>query len=208
MSPNSTAQPPHLGAAEDDPMEPPPPSTESMFADLLRTGDMSGEPYPCAMEGAEESGPEKEATRPTGSGRGRLHTSTGHTRHVPGPYLMEFRSANDPIPRPPPPVYILGQGPAPGTPTTDPPSRHAPVPAGRVQPSPANTGFGAEFDAAARNSQSPPPGGSPACASCTTCLGLGCEVAGSGSATTIQIRSHLRASPNPGLQDIEFHTGE
>ena len=183
MSPDKAAQPPHLGAAEDDPMESPSLSPGSMFADLLWTGDMSEEPYPCAMEGAEESGPEKEATRPAGSGRGRLHTSTRHTRHVPGPYLLTFRSSNDPIPRPPSPVYIPGHGPAPGTLTADSPSRLAPVPAGRVPPSFANTGFGAEFDAAARNSLSPPPEGP--CASYTTCLGLGCEVAGSGSATTI-----------------------
>ena len=132
-------------------------SPGSMFADLLRTGDLSGEPYPCAREAAEESGQEKEATCLAGSGQGRLHTSTGHATHVPGPYVMEFLSPTDPLPRPPSPVSIPGQEPAPGTPTADPPSRFTPVPAGRIQPSPASTGFGAEFDSAARNSQSPPP---------------------------------------------------
>ena len=36
-------------------------------------------------------------------------------------------------------------------------SQFTPVPGGRIQPSPASSGFGAEFDSAARNSQSPPP---------------------------------------------------
>ena len=180
MSPDRAAQPPHLGAAEDDPMESLSLSPSSLFANLLRTGDLSWEPYPCAREGAKESGQEKEASRLAGSGRGRLHTSTGHARHVPGPYLMKFLSPTDPLPRPPSPGSIPGQEPAPGTLTADPPSRFAPVPAGRIQPAPASTGFGAEFDSAARNSQSPPPGGSQACASSTTRLGHGREMAGRG----------------------------
>ena len=130
MSPDKAAHSPHLGAAEDDPMESPPLSPGSMFADLLRTGgDLSGEPYPCAKEGAGESGQEKEATCLAGSGRGRLHTSTGHARHVPGPYLMKFLSPTDPLTRPPSLGSILGQEPAPGTPTADPPagSHHSPL---------------------------------------------------------------------------------
>ena len=47
--------------------------------------------------------------------------------------------------------------PALGTPTTEPPGQFTLVPAGRIQPAVACTGFGAEFDSAARNSQSPPP---------------------------------------------------
>ena len=157
MSPDKAAQPPHLGAAEDDPMESPSLSPSSMFDDLLRTGDLSGETYPCAREGAEDSGQEKGASQLAGSGRGRLHTSTEHARHVPGPYLMKFLSPTDPLPQPPSPGSIPGQEPALGTPTTEPPGQFTPVPAGRIQPAPASTRFGAEFDLVARNSQSPPP---------------------------------------------------
>ena len=157
MSPDRAAQPPHLGAAEDDPMDSPSLSPGPMFADLLRTGDLSREPYPCAREGAGESGPEKEASRLAGSGRGRLHTSTGHARHVPGPYLIKFLSPTDPLPRPASLGSILGQEPALGTPTTEPPGQFTPVPDGRIQAAPASTGFGAEFDSAARNSQLSPP---------------------------------------------------
>ena len=155
MSPDRAAQPPHLGAAEDDPMESPSLSPSSVFADLLRTGDLSGEPYPCAREWAQDSGQKKGASHLAGSGRGRLHTSTEHARHVPGAYLMKFLSHTDPLPRPPSPGSIPGQKPAPGTSTAEPPGPFTPVPAERIQP--ASSGFGAEFDSAARNSKSPPP---------------------------------------------------
>ena len=114
--------------------------------------------YPSARERAEESGPAKEPTRPAGPSGDRL-LSTGHVVHIPGPYLMMFRSPEDPIPRPPSRLSILGQRPAPRTPTADPPSRHAPVPAGRVPPPRANTGFGVEYVLTARNSQTPTPEG-------------------------------------------------
>ena len=157
MSPGMAAQPPHLGAAEDDPMESPSLSPSSLFADLLRTGDLTGEPYPCAREGAEDSGQEEGASHLAGSGRGRLHTSTGHIRHVPGPYRMKFLSPTDPLPRPPSPGSVSGQKPAPDPSTAEPLGPFSPVPAERIQP--ASSGFGAEFDSAAWNSQPPPPEG-------------------------------------------------
>ena len=70
---------------------------------------------------------------------------------------MKFLSPTDPLPRPPSPGSISGQKPAPDTSTTEPPGPFTPVPAERIQP--ASSGFGAEFDSAARNSQPPPPEG-------------------------------------------------
>ena len=157
MSSGKAAQPPHLGVAEDDPMESPSLSPSSLFADLLRTGDLTGEPYPCAREGAEDSGQEEGASHLAGSGRGRLHTSTGHIRHVPGPYRMKFLSPTDPLPRPPSPGSVSGQKPAPDPSTAEPLGPFSPIPAERIEP--ASSGFGAEFDSAARNSQPPPPEG-------------------------------------------------
>ena len=132
MSPEGAAQPLQLGAPEDHPAEPLSLSLESLFLNLLRSGEITEGSYPSATEGAEESGLAKEPTRPAGPSGVRLPpTLTGHIPHTPGPYGMMFRSPGDPVPGPPSPVSIPGQGLAPGTPTADPPSRHAPVPAGR-----------------------------------------------------------------------------
>ena len=62
-------------------MEPPQPSTELIFADLLRTGDMSGEPYPCAMEGAEEAG----RRRKPHASQVQAEVGSTHPQGTPGP---------------------------------------------------------------------------------------------------------------------------
>ena len=111
-------------------MESPSLSPGSVFADLLRTSVLSGEPYPCAREGAGESGQEKGASRLAGSGRGRLHTCTGHARHVPGPYLMKFLSPTNPLPRPPSPGSVPRQK------TSPPAPRPRSPPAGQLQSPP------------------------------------------------------------------------
>ena len=114
--------------------------------------------YPPAIEGAEESGPAKEPTHPAVPSRARLPTTlTGHIPHTPVLYRMTFRSPEDPFPWPPYPVSIRGQGPAPGTLTADPPSRHAPVLAGSGPHPPANIGFGVEYNLTARRAKLPAP---------------------------------------------------
>ena len=85
MSPEGAVQLLQLGAPENHPEEPPSLSPASILTHFLsRSDEMTGEPYPSAMEGAEESGPGKEPTRPAGPSGGRL-PSTGHIPHVPGP---------------------------------------------------------------------------------------------------------------------------
>ena len=104
MSSGKAAQPPHLGAAEDDPMESPSLSPSSLFADLLRTGDLTGEPYPCAREGAEVSGQEKGASHLAGSGPGWAPHFHRTRQARPGPVPHEVSLPHGP----PPPATFPG----------------------------------------------------------------------------------------------------
>ena len=93
MSPEGAAQLLQLGAPEDHPAEPLSLSPASLFLNLLRSSEMTEEPYPAAMEGAEESGPAQDPTRPAGQSGVRLSpTLTCHIPHIPGPYRIPPRS--------------------------------------------------------------------------------------------------------------------